>query len=188
MLQSRRLPFIVKPISETTLQKVIGQALGSVQKQGNVASNSKPPSTTRPMRILVAEDNPVNQRVITVLLEKRGHSVSLARNGSEAIELYANQMFDIIFMDVQMPIMNGYDASFAIRSAESPTGSRTPIIALTAHAMKGDREHCLNAGMDDYLTKPVRIRDLDAMLERFRPEEPRNRAEQDTLQVSVKMA
>ena len=140
------------------------------------------------MRILVAEDNPVNQRVITVLLEKRGHSVSLARNGSEAVDVFAKQPFDMIFMDVQMPIMNGYDASLAIRSAERVTGFRTPIIAVTAHAMKGDREQCLNAGMDDYLTKPVVVRDLDAMLKRFQPEGPRNRAESDLLEVTMTTA
>jgi CheY-like chemotaxis protein len=187
-LQSKHVPFVVKPISEFALQKAIGQALGGVQEQGQVSSNPKPISTTRPMRILVAEDNPVNQRVITVLLEKRGHSVSLARNGSEAVDLCANQLFDMILMDVQMPIMNGYDSSLAIRSAERIAGSRTPIIALTAHAMKGDREECLNAGMDDYLTKPVLVRDLEAMLKRFQPEEPGNRAESDLLPITVTTA
>ena len=85
------------------------------------------------------------------------------------------QSFDIVFMDVQMPAMNGHDASRAIRSAEQGTGSRTPIIAMTAHAMKGDREQCLQAGMDDYLTKPVLIRELEAMLERFSTLELRSR-------------
>ena len=186
--QPGRLPFVVKPISETALHKAIGQALGLVPEQGKVASNPKPGLTTRPMRILVAEDNPVNQRLITVLLKKRGHSVWLAQNGREAVGLHANQPFDIIFMDVQMPMLNGHDASLAIRAAERTTGSRTPIIALTAHAMKGDREQCLNAGMDDYLTKPVRIGDLDAILDRFRRGVPRNGTEpetQDTLQASV---
>jgi CheY-like chemotaxis protein len=127
------------------------------------------------MRILVAEDNPVNQRVITVLLEKRGHSVVLACNGSEAIDFQEKQSFDIIFMDVQMPAMNGHDATRAIRRAEQSIGSRIPIIAMTAHAMKGDREQCLQAGMDDYLAKPVLIRELEAMLEAF--SSPRRRGD-----------
>jgi signal transduction histidine kinase/ActR/RegA family two-component response regulator len=143
----------------------------------NAASrNPHPMSTGRQMRILVAEDNPVNQRVITGILEKRGHSVVLACDGREAIDLYLKQAFDVIFMDVQMPGMNGFDACSAIRSAEQATGSHTSIIAMTAHAMKGDREQCLTAGMDDYLSKPVRLRELDAVLKRLSVEpatEPR---------------
>ena len=109
----------------------------------------------RPLRILLAEDNVVNQRLSIRLLEKKGHTVAVAGNGNEAISLLASQRFDLILMDVQMPEMDGLEATAVIREKEGGTGSHIPIIALTAHAMTGDRERCLEAGMDAYVTKPV---------------------------------
>jgi two-component system, sensor histidine kinase len=119
-----------------------------------------------PLHVLLAEDNVVNQRVATRLLQKMGHRVSLAANGAEAVELAQHEKVDVILMDIQMPVMSGFDATAHIRSWETGLGRRTPIIALTAHAVKGDRERCLDAGMDDYITKPVQYDLLAAALRR----------------------
>ncbi len=119
------------------------------------------------LSILLAEDNAVNRRLAACLLEKRGHSVALANNGTEAIEAVRQRAFDVILMDIQMPDMDGFQATAAIRAAERELGAtHTWIIALTAHAMSGDRERCLAHGMDDYLSKPIRSADLDHALER----------------------
>ena len=128
----------------------------------------------RKLRILVAEDNAVNQTLVRKLLEKVGHTVVLANNGQEAVDLYADGHFDLILMDVQMPVMGGIEATRAIRAREqrrsyvvSGGWQSTPIIALTAHAMAGDREACLAAGMDDHLSKPLRSADLYAAIDRW---------------------
>jgi two-component system, sensor histidine kinase and response regulator len=113
----------------------------------------------------LAEDNLVNQRLAVRLLEKRGHRVAVAGNGREALEPLEKESFDLVFMDVQMPEMDGLEATAVIREKEARTGLHQPIIALTAHAMKGDREKCLEAGMDGYLTKPIRPQELDQVLE-----------------------
>ena len=119
----------------------------------------------RALSVLVAEDNPVNQRLMAVLLEKHGHSVVLTGNGREAAEAWARQEFDIVLMDIQMPEMDGYQATARIRAIEQELGGRrTPIVALTAHAMRGDREQCLAAGMDHYLSKPIDPAELDQAL------------------------
>jgi CheY-like chemotaxis protein len=107
------------------------------------------------LRILLAEDNRVNQVLATRLLERWGHDVVLAENGREAVAAHASQKFDVILMDVQMPEMNGFEATAAIRAAEGTSIAGTPIVAMTANAMKGDRERCLAAGMDDYVSKPI---------------------------------
>jgi CheY-like chemotaxis protein len=114
----------------------------------------------RSLRILVAEDNVINQLVAVRLLEKQGHTVALAVNGKEALALLAAGQFDAVFMDVQMPEMDGLEATAAIRAGERGTGRHLPIIALTAHALPADRERCLASGMDAYLAKPVRGSDL----------------------------
>jgi two-component system, sensor histidine kinase and response regulator len=116
-------------------------------------------------RILVAEDNRINQRLILLLLEKAGYSTQLATNGAEAVEALKKEQFDIVLMDVQMPVMDGEEATREIRAFETGAcgGNRhVPIIAVTAHAMRGDRERCLAAGMDDYLTKPLQNGVLEA--------------------------
>jgi CheY-like chemotaxis protein len=107
------------------------------------------------LSVLLAEDNKVNQFLARRLLERMGHTVVCAETGSEAVAAHARQKFDVILMDVQMPEMNGFEATAAIRSAERVTGAATPIVAMTAHAMKGDRERCLSEGMDDYMSKPI---------------------------------
>jgi signal transduction histidine kinase/CheY-like chemotaxis protein len=124
------------------------------------------PRPAEPLRVLVAEDNPVNRRLITRLLEKRGHRVVIACNGREAVQAAGKEDYDLVLMDVQMPEMGGFEATAAIRQQESGTGKRHSIIALTAHAMKGDEGRCLAAGMDGYLTKPIRSASLDAILEK----------------------
>jgi signal transduction histidine kinase/ActR/RegA family two-component response regulator len=115
---------------------------------------------SRKLRILVAEDNPVNQKLALKLLERQGHMVMLAANGKEAVELFHTHPFDLMLMDVQMPEMDGMEATALIRAKESTCTSRIPIIALTAHAMKGDAERCLAAGMDGYIAKPINIAEL----------------------------
>jgi PAS domain S-box-containing protein len=114
----------------------------------------------RSLRVLVAEDNPTNQKLVVALLKQQGHRVSMVSNGRQAVERTAKQTYDVILMDVQMPEMGGFEATAAIRERERSTGKRTPIVALTAHAMAGDRERCLEAGMDAYISKPLRPDEL----------------------------
>jgi CheY-like chemotaxis protein len=119
-----------------------------------------------PLSVLVAEDNRINRLVVTKLLEKRGYQVTQVSNGEEAIEALEKARFDAILMDLQMPVMSGFEATEIIRTRESGTGRHCPIIALTAHSMKGDRERCLACGMDDYVAKPIQPNDLMQALER----------------------
>ncbi|MDX2154575.1 MAG: ATP-binding protein [Bryobacteraceae bacterium] len=128
------------------------------------ASSPAPvPEAAAPLRVLLAEDNPVNQKLAARLLERQGHTVFVASDGGQAVEAFRNNHFDVVLMDVQMPGVDGLEATAAIRALESPE-RRTPIIALTAYAMHGDRERFLAAGMDDYVSKPVRAEDLHAAL------------------------
>jgi CheY-like chemotaxis protein len=117
------------------------------------------------MRILVAEDSLVNQRIASALLERDGHAVTIVGDGRAAVAAAIGE-FDCILMDVQMPEMNGFDAAQAIRSRERSGGRHVPIIAMTAHAMSGDRERCLGAGMDDYVSKPISSSELRSALAR----------------------
>jgi CheY-like chemotaxis protein len=112
--------------------------------------------------VLLAEDNAVNQKLMIRLLEKQGHSVTLASDGVEAVAAVENARFDVVLMDVQMPNMSGLEATAAIRALERGTGRHVPIVPITAHAMKGDREHILEAGMDGYVSKPIHV---DRMME-----------------------
>src|SRR5262249_691440 len=118
------------------------------------------------LRILVVEDNAVNQRVIEAMLAKRGYVVECAGNGREGLERIAENQYALVFMDCQMRELDGYEATAALGGRERP-GEHLPVVAMTAHAMKGDRERCLAAGMDDYLAKPLRPELLDAVLERW---------------------
>ena len=122
-------------------------------------------------RILLTEDNPVNQRLALRILEKGGYSVVVVSNGRQALDVLETQSFDAVLMDVQMPEMDGFTTTAAIREREKVSGHRIPIVALTAHAMQGYKERCLNAGMDAYLSKPVRAEEIFAVLQQFsRPE------------------
>jgi CheY-like chemotaxis protein/HPt (histidine-containing phosphotransfer) domain-containing protein len=118
----------------------------------------------RSLHILLAEDNRVNQKIAMRLLEKRGHQAVLAANGEEALEALAQASFDLVLMDVHMPGMDGIEATIAIREKEKSTGLHQPVIAMTALAMKGDRERCMAAGMDGYLSKPIDLQQLDDVL------------------------
>jgi two-component system, sensor histidine kinase and response regulator len=159
---------VVKPVTRASLLRTVLTALGESQQQTVACDRSVAASTTQhPLRILLAEDNLVNQRVAARLLEKGGHSVVIVSSGAEAVEAFTAEVFDLILMDVQMPLMNGYEATRSIRTREQVTGRHIPIVAVTAHAMKGDREICLGAGMDDYLTKPIRPQELTAAIERL---------------------
>jgi CheY-like chemotaxis protein len=118
------------------------------------------------LSILVAEDNPVNQRLAARMLEKRGHRVTLAGHGQEALDALAREAFDFVLMDVQMPEMDGLTATSLLRQREQGSSKHQVVIALTAHALKGDEERCLAAGMDGYLSKPIRPQELDEILSR----------------------
>jgi PAS domain S-box-containing protein len=165
--------YLVKPIRQSQLLDAIVTALASPAPE----VSASPPPLAQPapprgpaLRVLLAEDNPVNQRLAMRMLEKRGHRVVVVTNGRDAVAALAAQPFDLVLMDVQMPEMDGFEATRAIRDAERGRGSRMPIIAMTAHAMKGDRERCLLAGMDDYVSKPVQAAELYEMIDRLVPE------------------
>jgi CheY-like chemotaxis protein/HPt (histidine-containing phosphotransfer) domain-containing protein len=162
---------LIKPIKPSDLLDAILTALAGAasdrRKTVAVAASTVP--STAPMRILLAEDNAVNQKLAVRLLEKHGHRVVVAPNGREAVHAVEEQPFDLVLMDVQMPEMNGLEAAAAIRELEKTTGGHIPIIALTAHALKGDREECVAAGMDDYLSKPLQPRELYEAIARHAP-------------------
>ena len=160
--------YLVKPVRQSELLNGIGSVLGVPSAIGERQPTDNPSevkSASRPLRILLAEDNLVNQQFVVRLLEKRGHSVIVASDGLRAIAELEKGRFDIILMDVQMPGMDGLKATAAIRSKEKETGAHIPIVAMTAHAMKGDRERCLAAGMDSYLSKPIQLKELLAVIE-----------------------
>ena len=152
---------LIKPVKQSELRGTILRALGSASPKLQPRP-TLPVRSTCQLRVLLAEDNLVNQRLIQRLLEKQGHSVQLAVNGREAVEASARQRFDLVLMDVQMPEVDGWTATARIRAREqaSPDSPRLPIIALTAHAITGDKERCLAAGMDAYVSKPVSLRGL----------------------------
>ena len=158
---------LVKPVTPAKLLNAILKVVGQPQQIAPIPALPVLSCSARPLRILLAEDNPVNQKVAVRLLEKQGHSVVLVSTGTEALESFADEDFDLILMDIQMPGMNGYDATRAIRVRERNNGRHIPIIALTAHAMQGDREICLDAGMDDYLSKPIQTSHLIETLARW---------------------
>ncbi|MGB7848087.1 MAG: response regulator [Candidatus Acidiferrum sp.] len=162
--------YLTKPVQQSELLEAILTALGTpsagVRPPAPITRHSLRESQTQ-LRILLTEDNAVNQMVAVRLLEKYGHTVKLAENGKRALAMLEEQSFDALLMDIQMPEMNGWEATQAIREKEKTTGKHIPIIAMTAHAMKGDEERCLVAGMDAYLAKPIRTRDLFALLDRF---------------------
>jgi len=150
--------YLIKPILQSELLEALLLALGS----GSAAAQPDQPAVRqslrregRPLRVLLAEDNAVNQRVAVRLLEKQGHTVVVASDGRKALEALAREQFDVVLMDVQMPVMDGVEATAAIREKEKATGIHIPIIAMTAHAMTGDRERFLADGMDGYVSKPI---------------------------------
>jgi two-component system, sensor histidine kinase and response regulator len=164
--------YLMKPVKQSDLRRAIELTLGARAVGPIGPSVIRPPAqapTVRPLDILLAEDNAVNQKLAVSLLTKAGHTVTVAGNGRIAVDLSADKAFDVILMDIQMPVMDGFEATALIRGREAG-GPRTSIIALTAHAMKGDRERCLAGGMDGYVTKPIRVADLTAEILRLRPD------------------
>jgi CheY-like chemotaxis protein len=157
---------LVKPIRSTELLSSIRSSLGVRQAIPVVASPVSTP-LHRALRILVAEDNAINQKLAVALLHKMGHEVTLAGDGREAFELWGDGNFDLILMDVQMPGMDGTEATALIRAVERETGEHIPIIAMTAYAMSGDRDRYLNTGMDEYITKPVSYKRVEEAIARF---------------------
>jgi CheY-like chemotaxis protein len=119
------------------------------------------------LRILLAEDNPINQKLAVRLLEKRGHHVTVASNGRQALSALDKSSYDLVLMDVQMPEMDGLEATMLLRKQEEITGHRQAVVAMTALVMKGDRERCMAAGMDGYLSKPIRPQELDEALDKY---------------------
>lgn len=161
--------YLLKPVRQSDLREAIARVLGARPQDGAIPlitrfslHDAREPKES--LRVLLAEDNLVNQRLAVRLLEKRGHRVLVAANGLEALNALAKEQFDLVLMDVQMPEMDGLEATAAIRQREKGTGMHQPVVALTAHAMKGDQEKCLAGGMDGYLTKPIRPQELDQLL------------------------
>jgi signal transduction histidine kinase/DNA-binding response OmpR family regulator len=158
---------LYKPVRSDDLLQMLVEKLRQARPaaSGSVAADGTARPTESPLRVLVVEDNPTNQFVARRLLEKRGHRVEIARDGEEAVAAGERGGFDLILMDLEMPVMDGWEAAAAIRRAEAAAGKpRLPIVALTAHAMKGHLDECLAAGMDAYLTKPLEPEALEAVL------------------------
>lgn len=164
--------YLVKPVSQSGLLDAIVSLIGG----NDAACLEAPPAAARtsaddtalvPLSILIADDHEANRVLAAKILEKRGHTSTHAANGRRVLEQLENESFDLILMDVQMPELDGLQTTAAIRTSEESTGRHIPIVALTAHAMKGDREKCLAAGMDAYLPKPLRGRELIALVEKL---------------------
>jgi CheY-like chemotaxis protein len=159
---------LTKPVGESELFETIQRALGRDRGEGEESALTTRHSLREErlgLYVLLAEDNTVNQFLASRLLEKRGHHVVVAGNGREALEALEIHHIDLVLMDVQMPEMDGFEATAAIREKEKSTGGHLPIIAMTAHTMKGDQERCLEAGMDGYVMKPVQTKELFTAIE-----------------------
>jgi CheY-like chemotaxis protein len=177
--------YLIKPIRRAELNAAIVRVLSSRPDRrigsAPVREVAPPVGTGRgirsvaPLRILLAEDNEINRRVAVRILEKEGHQVFAVEDGRKALDALRSWTFDVVLMDVQMPVMDGLEATRAIRQSERQSSAHIPIIALTAHAMSGDRERCLEAGTDDYISKPINVRALLSLLEKHRPQ-PANAA------------
>jgi PAS domain S-box-containing protein len=161
--------YLLKPVKQSELLETIESALGVMVPKHELTKGLEQAEPHHgPLHILLAEDSIVNQKLAVALLEKQGHEVQVVNNGLEAVEAVQRRDFDVILMDVQMPELDGLEAARRIREIQAHGHRRTPIIAMTAHALKGDRELCLDAGMDGYVSKPVRVQELyTAIAEQF---------------------
>ncbi len=158
--------YLIKPIKQSELFNAILQALGAAHhEQWATATAANAREAARPLNVLLAEDSIINQKLAVGLLERWGHRITVANDGREAVTCTQRETFDVILMDIQMPELDGLDATREIRQHEALSGAHIPIIAMTAHALQGDRERCLAVGMDDYLTKPIRFEQLFERLE-----------------------
>jgi CheY-like chemotaxis protein len=179
---------LTKPVRQHELRDAIVRALDRRRPQPDAARvptlgverRVAVPETA--LEILLAEDNAVNQRLATRMLQKRGHRVTVASNGREAVELLERSSYDLVLMDVQMPLLDGIAATTLIREREKETGVHQPIVALTAYAVKGDQDRCLAAGMDGYLPKPIRPEELDALLLTYKSKRAEAHVSSDPLQ------
>jgi PAS domain S-box-containing protein len=159
-----------KPVLSSDLLaalQICEKSSGTGEDISHEAAEQVIPRASRPMHILLVEDHPVNQLLAQELLTRMGHSVTLAQNGMEAVDAYKLEAFDLVLMDIQMPVMDGFEATAAIRGMESALGTHTPIAAMTAHALEGHREQCIASGMDGYLAKPIRAAALTELIEEF---------------------
>ena len=167
--------YLTKPVRQSELFDLLMKVLEKPASTSSLVESrvipvevaAGPAGPGRPLRILLAEDHVVNQKVAVCMLEGLGYKVSVVADGAKAVEAWSVASFDLILMDVQMPEMDGFEAVAAIRGREGLSGGHVPIVALTAHAMKGDRERCLNSGFDDYLTKPIRSKELREAIEKW---------------------
>jgi len=163
--------YLTKPVRQADLLEAIVRVLGSkaqAAEPGTLVTRHSLRENRRGLQILVVEDNIVNQRLAEHLLRGKGHLVTIANNGQEALEILERQCFDLALVDVQMPEMDGLQLTGVIRDKEKVTGAHLPIIAMTAYAMKGDRERCLEAGMDNYVPKPINSRQLFEIIDGVR--------------------
>jgi CheY-like chemotaxis protein len=159
----------MKPLKQSELLATILTALDANRRLTPAPPAPPAAPAARSLRVLLAEDNLINQKLGLRLLEKQGHSVVVVADGAQALEALQRETFDLVLMDVQMPHLDGLEATAAIRAQEQGTGRHLPIVAMTAHAMKGDRERCLDAGMDDYIAKPIQPAELMAAISRVVP-------------------
>ena len=161
--------YLVKPIAQHALLEAIRQVIGAraTPDRAPLAPAVTPMRAARRLRVLVAEDNPVNQKLAQHLLERRGHTPILVTNGREAVDALRAGEFDLVLMDLQMPEMDGFEATASIRTRERQgSAPRVPIVALTAHAMQGDRQRCMDADMDGYVAKPIKPVELFEVIDR----------------------
>jgi two-component system sensor histidine kinase/response regulator len=162
---------LTKPVKQQELMEALKDALGNFRPvEQTPGPQPAPTAPSLPLRVLLAEDNPLNQHLAVRMLGKWGHTVVVAGTGKLAIEAMEREAFDVVLMDVQMPEMGGFEATAIIREREKTAGRRIPIIAMTAHAMKGDRERCLKAGMDEYVSKPISVKELEEKLRAIVPQ------------------
>jgi two-component system sensor histidine kinase/response regulator len=164
--------YLLKPVRQSELREAISRVLSAKEQAGVIPlitrySLNDPCDSTKSLHILLAEDNAINQKLAIRLLEKRGHRVTVACNGRDALSALAKEPFDLVLMDVQMPEMDGLEATRLLREKEMASGHRQPVVAMTALVMKGDRERCIEAGMDGYLSKPIRPQELDEVLDNY---------------------
>jgi two-component system sensor histidine kinase/response regulator len=160
---------LTKPLMQSELRGAVLGVIGmpGIAEQHPIPTiSSAPAGSIQALRILLAEDNVVNQVLVTKLLTRRGHKVTVVGNGLECLDTLKDGLFDLLLLDVQMPEMDGFEAVRKIREMEKTTGNRLTVFGLTAHVMTGDREKCLAAGMDDYLTKPIHAQSLYEAIER----------------------
>ena len=181
--------YLLKPVRQTELREAISRILSGREAPGALSmitrdTLNREEGATKPMRILLAEDNFVNQKLAKRMLEKRNHSVTVVSNGKEALAELEKNSYDLVLMDMQMPEMDGFEATTLLRESEKITGSHQPVVAMTAMAMIGDRDRCMAAGMDGYLSKPIRPQELDAVLDEYMDRSSHSATESGTIEVS----